>query len=180
MKLLFSFAGVLLLTALSLQGAGELSNRRAPGFSLPDMNLRQHDLTDYRGKIVLIDIMQTKCPHCRVFSKILEEAKSRYGDRIAILSVVNPPDNQGTVAGYIQDTKATTPVLFDCGQMAASYLKATPANPAVSVPHLFIIDGDGMIRNDYGYGAATKEIFEGRGLFVELEKMLAANPARKR
>ena len=31
-----------------------------------------------------------------------------------------------------------------------SYLKVTPSNPQVHFPHLFVIDGAGMIRDDYG------------------------------
>jgi len=59
-----SFATALLLAALSLPAfsAGELSNRRAPGFALPDVNVNYHDLADYRGKVVLLDILQTSCP----------------------------------------------------------------------------------------------------------------------
>ena len=57
MRLFFPLAGVILLgaAAASLEAAGELSNRRAPGFSLPDSNINYHDLGDYRGKIVLVD-----------------------------------------------------------------------------------------------------------------------------
>ena len=49
----------MLVCAVTLMASGELSGRRAPGFSLPDMNLKQYDLQDYRGKLVLVDIMQT-------------------------------------------------------------------------------------------------------------------------
>ncbi len=158
-------------------GAGELSNRRAPGFSLMDSTGKQHDLQDYRGKIVLIDIMQTNCPHCRTFSRILDQAAAKYGGRVAVLSVVNPPDTAESVAKYLQEMKLAHTILFDCGQMAISYLKVTPQNPGVDVPHLFIIDEGGRIVNDYGYGPATKPVFEGRALFTELDRMLAGKPA---
>jgi hypothetical protein len=39
--------------------------------------------------------------------------------------------------------------VFDSGQMIASYLEVTPSNPQVHFPHLFVIDAQGMIRNDY-------------------------------
>ena len=172
MRTLAVFLTAVLLTGSAAFAEGELSGRRAPGFSLPDVNLRQHDLADYRGKFVLLDIMQTNCPHCRTFTRILDEVKVKYGDRVAVLSVVNPPDTQTTVRRYIQDTKTTSPMLFDCGQMSASYLKVTPSNPVINVPHLFIIDGNGWIRNDFGYSPATKDIFEGRRLFAELERIL--------
>jgi len=167
---------VLFLAGLALWAAGELSNRRAPGFSLPDVNLRQHDLADYRGRIVLIDIMRTQCPHCQALSGTLEKVKQRYGDKVVILSVVNPPDDAAAVRAYIRENKVTVPILFDCGQMAASYLKATPQRPSFDVPHLFIIDGNGWIRNDYAYSSQTRPIFEGRALFAELDRLLAEKP----
>jgi hypothetical protein len=37
---------------------------------------------------------------------------------------------------------------------------------------LFIIDKQGMIRNDFTYDAKTREIFEGPGLFAEIDKLL--------
>lgn len=159
--------------------AGGLSNRRAPGFSLQDSTGRQHDLYDYRGKIVLLEIMQTACPHCRAFSKILDQIKAKYGDRVATLSVVNPPDTGASVARYLAEVKPTTPILFDSGQMAISYFKATPENPSIDLPHLFIIDANGWIVNDYEYGPMTKGVFEGKSLFGELDRLLAGRPAAK-
>ncbi len=167
----------LVLAMSPLWAAGELSNRRAPGFSLPDLNYRQHDLADYRGKIVLLDIMRTQCPQCVTLSRTLERVKQRYGDKVVVLSVVNPPDNDVAVRAYIREHKITSPILFDCGQMAASYLKATPQRPSFSTPHLFIIDGNGWIRNDYSYSAATRAIFEGKALFAEIDRLLAEKPA---
>jgi peroxiredoxin len=152
--------------------AGDLSGRRAPGFSLVDSNFVQHDAQDYRGKILLIDIMQTTCPHCGAFSNVLQEVATRYGGKVAVLSIVNPPDTTGTVKQYIAQHKLSYPLLFDCGQVAASYMKATPQNTGFSVPHLFVIDAQGMIQNDYEYSAFSKGIFEGRDLFAELDRLV--------
>ena len=173
-------AASLLAGAGLLQAAGELSGLRAPGFSLPDSNFQQHDPQDYRGKLLVVEIMQTNCPHCRAFGKVLEEAKSKYANRIAILSIVNPPDTMATVAKYIAESKTTIPILFDCGQVSASYLKVTPKNPSVDVPHVFLIDGQGIIRSDFGYGPATKDIFEGRALFGLIDKLLGGTPPKKK
>jgi peroxiredoxin len=152
--------------------AGELSGRRAPGFSLPDMNLKQYDPQDYRGKILLIEIMQTTCSHCATFSSILEEISSKYRGQVAVLSIVNPPDTTATVRQYISQHKLTTPILFDCGQVSASYFKATPQTSGINVPHLFIVDAHGTIQDDYPYGPLTRGIFEDRNLFTELNRML--------
>jgi hypothetical protein len=68
-----------------------------------------------------------------------------------------------------------TPILFDCGQMAISYFKASPQNPAVDLPHLFIINAEGWIVDDYGYDLGTRGIFEGGDLFPILDRMLPPN-----
>ena len=74
--------------------------------------------------------------------------KAKYGDKLGIISVVTLPDNQDTANRFIKDHKLTWPLVFDSGQMIASYLRVTPAAPQVHFPHLFVIDEDGFIRND--------------------------------
>jgi alkyl hydroperoxide reductase subunit AhpC len=67
----------------------------------------------------------------------------------------------------------TIPVVCDMGQMTASYFKATPATmQKISVPHLFVIDQRGTIRNDFAYEESTRNIFEGMGLFTEIDRLL--------
>jgi thiol-disulfide isomerase/thioredoxin len=162
-----------LLVAGSLLGSGELSNRRAPGFALPDPEyLHFYDLQDYRGKVVLIDIMSTTCPHCLLLSTTLEKAKEKYGDQIQILSVVLPPDNQGTIAKFRAVNKITVPIICDMGQMTISYLNARPGMSKIDAPHLFIIDKAGIIRNDFSYNDQDKAVFEGSGLFPQIDRLL--------
>jgi thiol-disulfide isomerase/thioredoxin len=166
------YLAILLLSAVCALGSGELSGRRAPGFSLPDSSARQYDPQDFRGAILLVEFMQTDCLHCQKFSAILEQVKAKYGAKINILSIVNPPGDAKAVAGYKAQFKITTPILFDCGQVAYSYIK--PTGQQVSIPHIFLIDGDGMIRNDFAFSDSTLDVFEGKGLFTEIDKLLVA------
>lgn len=139
-----------LLGATSLFAAGELSNRRAPGFSLMDSNFTQHDLRDYEGKVVIIDFMQTTCPVCMKVADLLVSVKEKYGDRIGVISVVTLPDNFKTADAFAAGHELNWPILFDSGQMMMSYMKMRPdGNMNVHFPHLFIVDGAGMIRNDF-------------------------------
>ena len=165
------FLCLVLLSAACLPGAGELSGRRAPGFSLPEGPGLQRDPQDYRGKVLIVDFMQVTCEHCIAFSAILEQARARYGDKIAILSIVNPPSDAKGVADYITQHKIKSPILFDCGQVAYSYLK--PTSQTITIPHVFLIDAEGMIRNDFAFGNSTLDIFQGKGLFPEIDKLLA-------
>jgi peroxiredoxin len=170
------FLPLVLACVPALFPAGELSHRRAPGFSLPDAKIQQHDLADYRGKFVLLEILLTSCPHCGKFAPLLEEVAKKYAGRLQVLTIVNPPDTTATVEQFIRQHKLSYPILFDCGQVAGSYMKATPQKPSFDIPHLFLIDQNGQIRNDWGYGTFTRPIFEGRALFDEIEKVL--NPKK--
>ena len=161
-------------------GDQNLSNRRAPGFSVMDNALQYRDLGDYRGKLVLLDLIQTSCPHCQDLTKVIVKAKQKYGDKIAVLSVVLPPDNPNTVATFVKDYGVTTPVLFDCGQVAASYVKADPRKPSLSFPHLFMIDAQGNIRSHFGPGAESEGISELSALAKEIDRLLAPAPATRK
>ena len=162
-----------LLAAGLLSGSGELSNRRAPSFALPTCDYSSsYDFLDYRGKVLIIDIMTTTCPHCELLTTTLEKVAQKYGNKVGILSVVLPPDNMNTVAKYKSVNRVSVPIVCDMGQMTISYLQAKPGQSHVELPHLFLIDKQGMIRNDFLYSEKDKTVFEGPGLFPEIDKLL--------
>src|SRR5664279_4252585 len=106
-----------LLCGVALFAAGPL--RRAPGFCLIDTSGQWQDLADYRGKTVLVEFMQTNCPHCATFSTVLNSLKLKYADKLAILAIANPPDNPQTMIPFAKAHKLTYPLLLDQGQVAA-------------------------------------------------------------
>jgi peroxiredoxin len=171
------FAGLAVFSTVAM--AGPLSNRRAPGFALPDVNFNYHDLYDYRGKVVLLEIMRTDCPVCNTFPRVLEKVRARFGAKLQVLTIVIPPDNTNTVGQFIARHNFSTPILFDMGQATASYMKATPKTSSVPLPHIFLIDQNGWIKNDFVYSPATEGIFsDGEQLIKEIEAIAggAASP----
>ncbi len=162
---------VCLMLCASALIAGDHTGRRAPGFALPDSKMAVHDLADYRGKVVILEFMSTTCASCSAFADVLNKAREKYGDKIAILAVANGnSDNTQTVGRYLVEHHVSYPVLFDEGQMAYSYfLKTTFENP-----YIFIIDGDGMIRNDFGFSAFTRNLFQEKGFLAEIDRVLNA------
>jgi thiol-disulfide isomerase/thioredoxin len=157
---------------------GQVALRRAPGFALPDgITGQERDLYDYRGKVVVLEFMSTTCPHCAAFADILGQVQQKYGERVQVISIVNiPTDNPGTVKQYVTGHKVSYPVLLDMGQMEYSYV----VKPQVDLPHLYVIDANGYIRSEFGYTITTRDIFEGRGLFAEVDKVLNAVNASKK
>lgn len=170
---MLKFSVALICAAFSLTGqplaSQSLSGRRAPSFALPDSSLKSHDILDSRGHWVLLDFMKTDCPHCKELSKKLEGLKGRYGAKVEVLSIlIAPPETQGTVLKYVAENKITSPFLFDQGQVAVTYFRATPQNPAFDTPHLFAIDPNGMIVRDWNQLGV-----EAPGFLAELERLLS-------
>lgn len=168
---LIAAAGVL-LPGMSV--AGPLAGRRVPSFALPDATLKLHDVLDYRGKPLLIDIMQTTCGHCRSMAPNIERVRTKYAGRIGVLSIVVPPDTQATVAQFVAKFRVGFPVLFDCGQTTAAILNVTPQNPKIDLPQLVLVDPKGIIREDWTWTESTKSILEGPGVDAAIDKLLAA------
>lgn len=160
------------VAALPLSAVNQNSNRRAPGWALPDPNFKFHDLMDYRGKVVLIEFMQTSCPHCDESTAHLKGLVSRYGGNVVLIHIVNPPSSMQDVKNYIAKHLLTSPMLFDSGQVAASYLQLSPSNPGFDTPHLFVVDTQGKIVNDFEWSATTKSIFTGNGLVPILDNLV--------
>jgi peroxiredoxin len=132
--------------------------------------MKVYDLADFRGKIVLLEFLQTDCPHCSVAADTLHQVEARYGQQIQIVGVVHAQhDNSVTVGSYITGHKVDYPILLDAGQMMYSYV----LNPQIQFPHIYVIDGAGTIRFDYVYDATTRDVFEGKGLFIAIDRLIS-------
>ena len=159
---------ITLLCSLTL-ATGDAA-RRAPGFALPDMKLQFHDLADYRGKVLVLEFLKTDCPHCAAFAEVLAQIQPKYGDKVAVLAVahIGGTDSPQNVAQYIAGHQLTYPVVLDEGQMMFSYVLAQKSD----MPRVFVIDAGGFIRADYEYSVLTREVFEGKALFTDIDKLL--------
>jgi peroxiredoxin len=153
--------------------------RRAPGFSLPDVNNQFHDPQDYRGKVLLVDIMRSDCPECKPFSQKLEEILKHYGDKVAVLAITNPPDNRARIMQFIAEQKVTYPILFDCGQVAYSFVRPNPMRPSINIPHIYVVDPQGYIRNDFEFSSENQDLFLGNGLYKHIDPLLKPTPKKK-
>jgi peroxiredoxin len=147
--------------------------RRAPGWCLPDQTMAWRDLADYRGKIVVLEFMQSTCPHCAAFVSVLTAVQQKYAGKVAVVSVAVAPDPPAQVVQFANSHKLPYPLLYDGGQMTMSYVRSQ----SVDFPTVYLIDGAGMIRGNWANSPLAKDIFEGNGLSREIDKLLGGAPA---
>ncbi|HZS51727.1 MAG TPA: TlpA disulfide reductase family protein [Bryobacterales bacterium] len=147
-----------------LCAAGELSNRPAPDFHLSDSQGRMVSLSSFKGKVLLVEFLSTTCPHCQKFAPVLDSVYTRLKGRVAVVGISTFPDTAETVAEFVKTYKISYPVLVDPTNKAAiDYLKPDP-NHGFSIPHVFVVDQSGYIRDDFVQNPSNAELFTPEGL----------------
>lgn len=94
----------------------------APQFALKDLNGRTVRLSDYQGKVVLINFWATWCPPCRAEMPDLVRLQSEYGkDGLQIIGITYPPEKKATVSRFARSLKVNYPVILGTRELKARF-----------------------------------------------------------
>lgn len=112
----------------------------APDFSLKDADGRTVKLSDYRGKVVLLNFWATWCGPCRIEIPWFTDFESTYKDRgFAVIGVSMDEEGWEVVKPYVQRTKLNYRVVIGNDEIATNY------GGVDSLPTSFVIDQAGKI-----------------------------------
>ena len=102
--------GFLLATVMSAQTNG---TKMAPRVSLKDTRGRTVRVSDFRGKIVMLNFWATWCVPCAAEVPELVKWQKKYAKvGLQIVGVTVPPINRPTVRNFARKKKMNYPVLF--------------------------------------------------------------------
>ncbi len=131
--------------------AGSLP-RKAPELVIKLPNGGQRLLSQYRGKVVVLEFLLTTCPHCKDTSRLMTRLQREYGSRgLVCIGVAINDDARYRIPAYVQETGANFLVGFGDRDPVLAMLQH-PANKTFMVPRLAFIDRHGMFRVDRGGG----------------------------
>jgi len=117
----------------------EWHGKPAPDFALTDIAGKEHKLSDYRGRNVLIIFWATWCGPCRMeIPHLIELRKTTDADELAMLAISN--ENPNLVANFVARTRMNYTVLVDPGSLPEPY------NAVSAIPSSFFIDPEGKIK----------------------------------
>jgi thiol-disulfide isomerase/thioredoxin len=87
----------------------------APPLRLPDLDEEVTDLTDFRGKVVVVNFWATWCPPCRREMPSLERLKNKMENEGVTVLAVNIGEDADTVFSFLGtiEPSPTFPLLFD-------------------------------------------------------------------
>ena len=117
--------------------------RPAPPVVLKDLRGRTARLTDFKGKIVLLNFWATWCPPCRAEIPELVKWQREYGSKgFQIIGVTYPPTNRRKVRSFLRAFKVNYPVLLGAKQTKALF------DAGETLPFSVVIDREGKPREN--------------------------------
>ncbi len=148
-------AGGLALACLTGMGARPpVIGVPAPPFETTDVEGQPVKLTDYRGKIVLLNFWATWCEPCKKEMPEMQAAYEKLRDQGFIILAINFGEKPDPAGDFAHHGNLTFPILLDRNvKVAASY-------GVVNLPVSFFIDADGIIRERVFGGTLTAEGIE--------------------
>lgn len=115
-------------------------NELVPDFELQDLQGTTHKLSDYRGRIVILNFWSCECPHSERADGLILGWLNDWGGEVELLSIAA---NQNESAQSVEEAarnRSIPTVLIDAGHTVADLFEA------VTTPHVFVVDKDGILR----------------------------------
>jgi peroxiredoxin len=145
----------------------EAIGETAPAFSLRDIDGKQVSLSDFKGKVVLVNFWATWCQPCQVEMPHLQKMHTEFADQGFVVLSISIDEARGAsmVKPLIKRHGYTFPVLLDKDTSVVSLY-----NPSKTLPYTAVLDRQHKIQGVHqGYNPGDEV-----GLRAEVEALLKA------
>jgi peroxiredoxin len=178
MRLLSTFAAFLMLGVTAL--ATPPVPRKAAEFDLAEPSGHHVLLSQYKGKVVIMQFLYTTCPHCQHLAGVLTQLQQKYGPRgLQVLGIAFNPEvdgNMAVVRNFVSDYHVGFPVGSAPRDTVISYLGISAVQRFV-VPQIMVVDRRGEVQAQSD-AMGTEQLQDPNYLSAMVEKLLK-QPARR-
>jgi len=150
--------------ALQTQAMSDGEHPDAPAISLTDIDGKKLELSDYKGKVVVLDFWATWCDPCRVEIPGLIEMQDKYARQGFSVLGISLDDTAEPVVMFYKQFRINYPVAVGNPRVGELY------GGILGLPTTFVIGRDGRIYAKH-VGAVDVSVIED-----EVEQLLAMNP----
>ena len=129
--------------------------RKSPDFTIADASGKTTLLSSFKGKVVVMEFLFVKSPHCMRVAATLNKLNSELGANgfQAVGIVFDPPNTTETGDQFlpvvVDSLKLTYPLGYASKEAVDSYLGRS-GNEILNIPQMVVIDRAGMIRATSG------------------------------
>ncbi len=145
-RLYYFFAATFVVVLfLSCSNAEKAAVGSAPPFVLSTIKNDRLGLSDYRGKVVMLEFFASWCPPCQMTAPELKSIYEKYmGKGFVVLAIAmdDGPNALSAVKNFVNEFGVPYPVMIDDGTVSRQY-------QVISIPTSFIIDKEGNIRDKH-------------------------------
>jgi len=146
--------------------SADLRAETAPAFTLQDTSGKPVKLSDYKGKVVILDFWATWCPPCRAEIPNFVDLQKQYGKQVlAVIGVSLDQDGVAGVADFAKAHSINYPIVMGNQDVVEAY------GGIEAIPTTLVIDQAGNVVARHT-GFTDKSEFE-----AEIKKLLPAAPA---
>lgn len=132
----------------------EADRNQAPEFALEDANGQIVKLSDFKGKVVLLNFWATWCTPCRIEIPWFVDMEREFKDEgFAVIGVSMDEDGWDVVKPFIRDLKVNYRMVLGTEELAQLY------SGVQALPTSFVIDRSGRIASVH-MGIVSRNVFE--------------------
>jgi thiol-disulfide isomerase/thioredoxin len=145
----------------------KMRGKRAPGFTLTDLEGKKVSLSDFKGRPVLVNFWATWCGPCKVEMPWFEEFQKQYAAQgFQILGLTDDVDaGKDTITKVAHKIGVSYPILLTDGKVQTAY------GPLDVLPMSFYVDRNGVVVEETA-GLGSKDEIE-----AHIKKTIASGTA---
>ncbi|MCF6237622.1 MAG: TlpA family protein disulfide reductase [Candidatus Marinimicrobia bacterium] len=153
-KIFASAAAIIfVIFGIFMIGTSSVTAQEAPDFTLTDIEGNQVSLSDFKGKVIIIDFWATWCGPCKMEIPSFIKLQDDYKDDLVILGVSLDQGGPKVVVPFAKKMNINYPIVYGDGSVVQAY------GGIRSIPTTFVVDRDFNIQRKY-VGYTDHKVFE--------------------
>jgi cytochrome c biogenesis protein CcmG/thiol:disulfide interchange protein DsbE len=115
----------------------EEAKKKLSELNLLTIDGKEVKLSDYKGKVVLVNFWASWCPPCKEEMPVLEKVYQKYNDKNFVILAVNMDTSEGAMKEFLEKNRYSFPIVRIKGEAGLNI---------PGLPTSYLVDKDGSVK----------------------------------